>query len=361
MNCDGVSDLLSAYLDGELVPGELLRVEQHLRRCHACADSVTSLRQTIALVASLDEVDVPAAFHAKLHSRLVAMGSPVAARHKSTAASWQRNVRTWAIPAVAAAAALAFAWSNTPPGQLPGLTVASYMSNPAPEVAVAGEPAKSGGPVQHEDPATPPVKTQGPGINPITGGTVPPVIPPAPLVATVDPPKGTTGIGPGTGGNVVVDPGTVTAPATTALTPVYSYTTTIVIATDNSDKLVQSLKQPSWNPVVTTEGVLILKVASDSYAPTVEAVTKLLVGSTVAVSPLRTDRASQIQQLTTELKARQIELTNFAASDPGVQDDEYTTRFNEKQKIVTDISDKLRMVQDEVSFGRINVQFKPAH
>jgi hypothetical protein len=361
MNCDGVSDLLSAYLDGELVPGELLRVEQHLRRCHACADSVTSLRQTIALVASLDEVDVPAAFHAKLHSRLVAMGSPIAARHKSTAASWQRKVRTWAIPVAAAAAALAFAWSNTPPGQLPGLTVASYMTNPAPKVAVGGEPVKSGGPVQHENPETPPVKTQGPpSINPITGETVPPVTPPAPVVATMDPPKGTTGTGTGTGGNVVTVPGKVDPPAAIVLTPVYSYATTIVIATDNSDKLVQSLKQPSWNPVVTTEGVLILKVASDSFAPTLEAV-KLIVGSTATVSPTRTDRASQIQQLTTELNASQIELTNFAASDPGVQDDEYTTRFNEKQKIVTDISDKLRMVQDEVSFGRINVQFKPAH
>lgn len=77
MNCDGVRDLLSPYVDGELSPGELLWVEQHLRRCHTCADEVDALRQTIALVASLDEVEVPAGFHAALHERLVALGPPL--------------------------------------------------------------------------------------------------------------------------------------------------------------------------------------------------------------------------------------------------------------------------------------------
>ncbi|HWI63366.1 MAG TPA: zf-HC2 domain-containing protein, partial [Symbiobacteriaceae bacterium] len=108
MNCDGVSNLLSAYLDGELSPGELLRVEEHLRRCHACADEVDSLRQTIALVSSLEEVEVPANFGFQLHQRLVAVGPPVAAVRRTPAApSWQRNVRRWAVPAAAAAAALA--------------------------------------------------------------------------------------------------------------------------------------------------------------------------------------------------------------------------------------------------------------
>lgn len=111
MNCDGVRDLLSAYLDGELSPGELLRVEQHLRRCHACADEVDSLRQTMSLVASLEEVEVPAAFHAQLHQRLVALGPPTAAASRTRTATSlrQHHVRRWSVPASAAAAVAALA------------------------------------------------------------------------------------------------------------------------------------------------------------------------------------------------------------------------------------------------------------
>lgn len=120
MNCDGVRDLLSAYLDGELSPGELLRVEQHLRRCHACADEVDSLRQTVALVASLEEVELPVGFHAQLHDRLVALGPPAAAvRRVGSATSRQRQVRRWAVPAAAAAAVFAM-----------GLTAYSTLSGP---------------------------------------------------------------------------------------------------------------------------------------------------------------------------------------------------------------------------------------
>lgn len=97
MNCDGVRGLLSAYVDGELSAGELLRVEQHLRRCHWCADEVDALRQTISLVASLDEVALPPAFHAQLHQRLVAMAPPVMTARRPA-------FRRWTVPAAAAAA-----------------------------------------------------------------------------------------------------------------------------------------------------------------------------------------------------------------------------------------------------------------
>lgn len=105
MNCDGVRGLLSAYVDGELSAGELLRVEQHLRRCHWCADEVDALRQAIALVASLEEVEVPATFHVQLHERLVALGPPVQAVRTAPAHRARRqDFRRWAVPAAAAAA-----------------------------------------------------------------------------------------------------------------------------------------------------------------------------------------------------------------------------------------------------------------
>lgn len=112
MNCDGVRGLLSAYVDGELSPGDLLRVEQHLRHCHWCADEVDALRQTIALVASLEEVPLPAGFHAQLHNRLVACGIPLeVARRAKPPLGWQRSVRRWVAPA-AAAAVLVVGWAG---------------------------------------------------------------------------------------------------------------------------------------------------------------------------------------------------------------------------------------------------------
>jgi len=105
MNCDGVRPLLSAYIDGELSGGELLRVQQHLRRCHWCAAEVDALRQTIALVTSLDEVEPPDTFHAELHQRLLAADPPlVAARKANRRLTRRAALGRWAIPAAAAAA-----------------------------------------------------------------------------------------------------------------------------------------------------------------------------------------------------------------------------------------------------------------
>lgn len=210
MNCDGVSNLLSAYLDGELTPGELLRVEEHLRRCHACADEVDSLRQTVALVATLEEVEVPASFQMQLHQRLVALGPPLAAVRRTPAVPvWQRNVRRWAVPAAAAAAALAIGLTTFDAGRLtsglmgegeyklailqenpvrtenPGTDVAetpitpqnpgkdsTTPTDPSKQVAVNPDPASGGGP------GTPPGETNpSDGPKGVGGNPVDPVVP----------------------------------------------------------------------------------------------------------------------------------------------------------------------------------------
>ena len=161
MNCDGVRELLSAYVDGELAPGELLRVEQHLRRCQSCAGEVDALRQTIALVSSLEEVEPPADFHAKLHARLVEQGPP-ASRRTPMARPWRRRVQ-WA-SAAAAAAVL-------------GLSLASYQlsSHGAAGLEASGQAAiaPQNPPQQVVDnttpkEATPPAVTQ-PGSKPQGG------------------------------------------------------------------------------------------------------------------------------------------------------------------------------------------------
>jgi hypothetical protein len=110
MNCDGVRDLLSAYVDGEATPGELLRVEQHLRRCPVCAEEVDALRQTIAMVASLEEVELPPGFREGLRARLAEV-SISRQPELPVRPAWGRHLRRWALPA-AAAAALALASSG---------------------------------------------------------------------------------------------------------------------------------------------------------------------------------------------------------------------------------------------------------
>lgn len=157
MNCDGIRGLLSAYLDGELSPGDLLRVEQHLRRCHWCADEVEALRQTVALVASLDEVEVPMAFHAGLHDRLVALGPPAVGVRRISAQRPRYSSRRWVAPAAAAAAALAIgltAYGRLGPVALPGLEAPKGMANFVAD-ATPANPQTAQNPVIGTDPTTP--------------------------------------------------------------------------------------------------------------------------------------------------------------------------------------------------------------
>ena len=57
-----VAEMLSAYLDGELLPKEQARVEKHLARCADCAQNLHTLRQTVALLGQLPPVAVPRSF-----------------------------------------------------------------------------------------------------------------------------------------------------------------------------------------------------------------------------------------------------------------------------------------------------------
>ena len=57
-----VDESLSAYIDGELSPAEVERVEKHLEECSPCSESLTTLRHTIALVKELPLVSAPRSF-----------------------------------------------------------------------------------------------------------------------------------------------------------------------------------------------------------------------------------------------------------------------------------------------------------
>lgn len=59
---DWVEQSLSAYIDDELSGTDKARVERHLRECQACARSLSTLRQTVALLKELPTVPAPRSF-----------------------------------------------------------------------------------------------------------------------------------------------------------------------------------------------------------------------------------------------------------------------------------------------------------
>lgn len=70
MKCADVRDLLSAYVDDALDAEQRARLTDHLRDCPACAAELQELKQTIALVQELDEIEPPAEFRTELRQRL---------------------------------------------------------------------------------------------------------------------------------------------------------------------------------------------------------------------------------------------------------------------------------------------------
>ena len=56
------TELLSAYLDGQVTSRECSQVEQHLRVCAACARELETLRYTTRLLRAVPRVSVPRAF-----------------------------------------------------------------------------------------------------------------------------------------------------------------------------------------------------------------------------------------------------------------------------------------------------------
>lgn len=68
MNCKTAKNYLSAYVDGELCGGEMLRVRRHLNDCRECAADVEELKAVKRLLGTQPEVDVPLGFEERLVS-----------------------------------------------------------------------------------------------------------------------------------------------------------------------------------------------------------------------------------------------------------------------------------------------------
>jgi anti-sigma factor RsiW len=71
VNCRGLIQEISAYLDGELAPDLLADIEIHLERCKDCRLIVDTTRKTIEIYYSAQPLPLPTDVRERLHQALV--------------------------------------------------------------------------------------------------------------------------------------------------------------------------------------------------------------------------------------------------------------------------------------------------
>jgi anti-sigma factor RsiW len=71
VNCKGLINEISAYLDGELGQETLTEIEVHLKRCKDCRLIVDTTRKTIEIYYSTQPLPLPDDVRERLHAALV--------------------------------------------------------------------------------------------------------------------------------------------------------------------------------------------------------------------------------------------------------------------------------------------------
>lgn len=108
MDCSTARERLSLYLDGELSISEMKLVAEHVEVCTSCRAELSSLEETVALVRSLEPLEVPPELKDKILARydVIDDASPVSNKGQVVATRWQRAWRRWGRTLSAAAAVL---------------------------------------------------------------------------------------------------------------------------------------------------------------------------------------------------------------------------------------------------------------
>jgi len=70
MNCKEVKEFSSDYLDGRLAPAEVIRLEEHMYSCSACARELAQLRATLSLMSSLSGIDTSPDFVVQVNRKI---------------------------------------------------------------------------------------------------------------------------------------------------------------------------------------------------------------------------------------------------------------------------------------------------
>jgi hypothetical protein len=81
--CKDINDKLSLYLDNEISPQEKHAMEEHIKTCSQCAQTLADLQKVKAMTSKLSEVDPPAWFKQKIMAKVRAE-----AEKKSFAEKW---------------------------------------------------------------------------------------------------------------------------------------------------------------------------------------------------------------------------------------------------------------------------------
>lgn len=111
--CEDFLELLDSFLDGELPPDQMLRVQSHLDACPACRDYVDGALTLRAAFPSVEDADVPEGFAENVMERVRASALKPAALHR----------RRWmsAVAALAACCAIVILLRFGPVGMSGGL------------------------------------------------------------------------------------------------------------------------------------------------------------------------------------------------------------------------------------------------
>lgn len=70
MNHNDIRHMLSEYIDGAVSPGDRAAIEEHLRTCEQCTLALKELRQTIAVIRSVEEIEPPAWMTQKIMAKV---------------------------------------------------------------------------------------------------------------------------------------------------------------------------------------------------------------------------------------------------------------------------------------------------
>jgi anti-sigma factor RsiW len=135
--CEQTSGELVAFLDGELGAEERRTVADHLATCLTCRREMEHLTSVQRMVDTLPRIEPSASFADDFWRRVAAEPTPIASRRR------RGSVLRWAIPALAAAAVLAFALRSQleTPSSLPAAPRTRVAAAPAAPAKVAVAPA----------------------------------------------------------------------------------------------------------------------------------------------------------------------------------------------------------------------------
>jgi len=59
MDCRGLVEAVTAYVEGDMSPEDRARFDQHLALCDGCSNYLTQIRETIRLTGTLDPEALP--------------------------------------------------------------------------------------------------------------------------------------------------------------------------------------------------------------------------------------------------------------------------------------------------------------